>query len=105
MHGKCRVGEVVDEEHRVKGVGELRVMDASVFRDSPGTNPMATIMAVGWALGLRMRKERGTRTGDVSESGSLWPRGAVWDSAHSSLVPWWAAKRRSGGIGSLNGWK
>ncbi|GAQ86563.1 GMC oxidoreductase family, partial [Klebsormidium nitens] len=60
MHGTCRVGEVVDEEHRVKGVGGLRVMDASVFRDSRGTNPMATIMAVGRAFGLRMRKERGT---------------------------------------------
>jgi choline dehydrogenase-like flavoprotein len=59
MHGTCRVGEVVDTEHRVKGVGALRIMDASVLRNTPGTNPMATIMAVGRVLGLRMRKERG----------------------------------------------
>lgn len=58
FHGSCRVGEVVDSEHRVKGVGALRIMDASVLRNTPGTNPMATIMAVGRVLGLRMRKER-----------------------------------------------
>ncbi|GAQ78305.1 GMC oxidoreductase family [Klebsormidium nitens] len=58
MHGTCRVGEVVDDEHRVKGVEKLRVMDASVLRDVPGTNPMATIMALGRVLGLKMLKER-----------------------------------------------
>ena len=57
-HGTCRKGDVVDSEHRVKGVGALRIMDASVLRNSPGTNPMATIMAVGRNLGLRMRKEK-----------------------------------------------
>ncbi|GAQ88026.1 GMC oxidoreductase family [Klebsormidium nitens] len=60
-HGTCRVGEVVDTWHRVKGVRALRVMDASVLRDCPGTSPMATIMALGRVLGLRMCAERPRR--------------------------------------------
>ncbi|XP_074574047.1 protein HOTHEAD-like [Curcuma longa] len=40
FHGGCEVGKVVDHEYRVIGVNGLRVIDASTFSFSPGTNPM-----------------------------------------------------------------
>ncbi|KAL4347320.1 hypothetical protein GQ457_17G025760 [Hibiscus cannabinus] len=46
-HGGCRVGKVVDNKYRVLGVDGLRVIDASTFSFSPGTNPQATVMMLG----------------------------------------------------------
>lgn len=46
-HGGCVVGQVVDRDYRVLGVGALRVIDGSTFRRSPGTNPQATVMMLG----------------------------------------------------------
>ncbi|KAK8521330.1 hypothetical protein V6N13_077440 [Hibiscus sabdariffa] len=43
-HGGCQVGKVVDNEYRVLGVDGLRVIDASTFNSSPGTNPQATVL-------------------------------------------------------------
>jgi len=51
--GTCRMGDpadprtVVDPELRVRGVGGLRVADASVFPTLPGCNPNITCMMVG----------------------------------------------------------
>ena len=46
-HGGCLVGKVVDGNYRVMGIKNLRVVDGSTFSDSPGTNPMATLMMLG----------------------------------------------------------
>ncbi|KAE8704681.1 putative Glucose-methanol-choline (GMC) oxidoreductase family protein [Hibiscus syriacus] len=46
-HGSCRVGKVVDKDYRVIGVDGLRVIDASTFDFTPGTNPQATVMMLG----------------------------------------------------------
>ncbi|XP_030543147.1 (R)-mandelonitrile lyase-like isoform X2 [Rhodamnia argentea] len=58
-HGGCGVGSVVDEEYRVYGVTGLRVVDGSTFLESPGTNPMATLMMLGRYQGIRILRERG----------------------------------------------
>jgi len=44
--GTCRMGDVVDEELRVKGVQALRVVDASVLPDLVGGNINAPIMMI-----------------------------------------------------------
>jgi choline dehydrogenase/4-pyridoxate dehydrogenase len=44
--GTCRMGEVVDEELRVKGVERVRVVDASVMPDMVGGNINAPIMMI-----------------------------------------------------------
>ncbi|MBA0689988.1 hypothetical protein Goari_007687, partial [Gossypium aridum] len=46
-HGGCQVGKVVDEDYKVIGVDGLRVIDASTFSFTPGTNPQATVMMLG----------------------------------------------------------
>ncbi len=51
--GTCRMGaaddprSVVDPDLRVRGIGRLRVADASVFPSLPGVNPNITCMMVG----------------------------------------------------------
>ncbi|XP_022153319.1 (R)-mandelonitrile lyase-like [Momordica charantia] len=57
-HGGCLVGKVVDGNYRVIGIENLRVVDGSTFSDSPGTNPMATVMMLGRYVGLKMLRER-----------------------------------------------
>ncbi|KAL4361448.1 hypothetical protein GQ457_04G011090 [Hibiscus cannabinus] len=57
-HGGCTVGSVVDSEYKVYGVTGLRVVDGSTFRESPGTNPMATLMMLGRYQGLKILRER-----------------------------------------------
>ena len=47
FHGGCLVGKVVDGDFRVLGSKGLRVVDASTFALTPGTNPQATIMMLG----------------------------------------------------------
>lgn len=46
-HGGCEIGKVVDRDFKVLGVDSLRVIDASTFNFSPGTNPQATILMLG----------------------------------------------------------
>ncbi|XP_068647768.1 protein HOTHEAD-like [Aristolochia californica] len=57
-HGGCHVGKVVDSNYRVLGVNNLRVVDGSVFVESPGTNPQATVMMLGRYMGLKLLRER-----------------------------------------------
>ncbi|TXG56512.1 hypothetical protein EZV62_017825 [Acer yangbiense] len=57
-HGGCRIGSVVDKDYRVYGVKGLRVIDGSTFEESPGTNPMATVMMLGRYQGIKMLQER-----------------------------------------------
>ena len=42
----CSMGTVVDEKLRVKGVGGLRVIDASVMPSVPSGNTNAAVVAV-----------------------------------------------------------
>ncbi|KAK4763895.1 hypothetical protein SAY87_013333 [Trapa incisa] len=57
-HGGCPVGSVVDSDYRVHGVKGLRVVDGSTFLESPGTNPMATLMMLGRYQGMKILQER-----------------------------------------------
>ncbi|GLJ35736.1 hypothetical protein SUGI_0717760 [Cryptomeria japonica] len=58
FHGGCQIDLVIDKMHHVKGVDSLRVVDNSIFKDSPGTNPQATTMMLGRYMGLHILKER-----------------------------------------------
>ncbi|PIA43025.1 hypothetical protein AQUCO_02000460v1 [Aquilegia coerulea] len=62
-HGGCHVGKVVDRDYRVMAVNSLRVVDGSVFPDSPGTNPQATVMMMGRYMGVKILRERLGRGG------------------------------------------
>ncbi|CAF2050861.1 BnaA09g45720D [Brassica napus] len=77
-HGGCVVGSVVDEDYRVSGVKRLRVVDGSTFEESPGTNPMATVLMLGRYQGIKMLKEReAEKEGDesfLSPQGSPQPQ-------------------------------
>uniref|UniRef100_A0A1J3D206 (R)-mandelonitrile lyase-like n=1 Tax=Noccaea caerulescens TaxID=107243 RepID=A0A1J3D206_NOCCA len=57
-HGGCLVGSVVDVDYQVNGVKRLRVIDGSTFEESPGTNPMATVLMLGRYQGIKILKER-----------------------------------------------
>ncbi|WCJ26149.1 Glucose-methanol-choline (GMC) oxidoreductase family protein [Euphorbia peplus] len=57
-HGGCQVGSVVDDDYKVLGVDNLRVIDGSTFNYSPGTNPQATVMMLGRYMGLTLLRER-----------------------------------------------
>eukprot|EP01018_Ginkgo_biloba_P033127 Gb_37786 [translate_table: standard] len=57
-HGGCNIGSVINERYQVIGIDGLRVVDASTFKDSPGTNPQATIMMLGRYEGVRILHER-----------------------------------------------
>ncbi|GLJ35739.1 hypothetical protein SUGI_0717820 [Cryptomeria japonica] len=57
-HGGCQVDLVIDQRYRVKGVDSLRIVDNSIYKDSPGTNPQATTMMLGRYMGLRILQER-----------------------------------------------
>ncbi|KAA0067298.1 (R)-mandelonitrile lyase 1-like [Cucumis melo var. makuwa] len=57
-HGGCLVGKVVDDNHKVIGIENLRVVDGSTFSVSPGTNPMATLMMLGRYVGLKVLQQR-----------------------------------------------
>ncbi|XP_047331717.1 protein HOTHEAD-like [Impatiens glandulifera] len=63
-HGGCNVGRVVNNEYKVYGVDRLRVIDGSIFNESPGTNPQATIMMIGRYMGVKILTDRiGTEDG------------------------------------------
>lgn len=57
-HGGCTVGLVVDSDYRVYGINGLRVIDGSTFLESPGTNPMATLLMLGRLQGIKILRER-----------------------------------------------
>lgn len=57
-HGGCTVGSVVDKDYKVYGVKGLRVIDGSTFLDSPGSNPMATVLMLGRYQGIKILRER-----------------------------------------------
>ncbi|TYH24884.1 hypothetical protein ES288_A03G125500v1 [Gossypium darwinii] len=57
-HGGCTVGSVVDNDYKVYGVKGLRVVDGSTFLESPGTNPMATLLMLGRYQGVKILRER-----------------------------------------------
>ncbi|KAK1418391.1 hypothetical protein QVD17_27535 [Tagetes erecta] len=58
IHGGCLVDKVVDSRLKVIGVDSLRVVDASTFFNSPGTNPQATILMLGRYIGEKILNER-----------------------------------------------
>ncbi|KAF8687228.1 hypothetical protein HU200_042896 [Digitaria exilis] len=60
-HGGCVAGKVVDRDFRVIGARALRVVDASTFNETPGTNPQATVLMMGRYVGLKMIEERHSR--------------------------------------------
>ncbi|KAL5761764.1 hypothetical protein ACOSP7_018028 [Xanthoceras sorbifolium] len=66
-HGGCAVGSVVDKDYRVYGVEGLRVIDGSTFQESPGTNPMATLMMLGRYQGIKLLKERKDASNSCSQ--------------------------------------
>ncbi|XP_024994322.1 protein HOTHEAD-like isoform X1 [Cynara cardunculus var. scolymus] len=57
-HGGCQVARVVNRDYKVIGVDALRVIDGSTFRNSPGTNPQATVMMLGRYMGVKLLRER-----------------------------------------------
>ncbi|KAK2994263.1 hypothetical protein RJ640_013162 [Escallonia rubra] len=57
-HGGCTVGKVVDGDLKALGIKALRIVDASIFAVSPGTNPQATLMMLGRYVGLKIKQER-----------------------------------------------
>jgi choline dehydrogenase-like flavoprotein len=57
-HGGCTVGSVVDKDYKVYGVEGLRVVDGSTFLESPGTNPMATLLMLGRYQGIKILQQR-----------------------------------------------
>ncbi|KAJ3172827.1 hypothetical protein HK101_011123 [Irineochytrium annulatum] len=59
----ARLGDVLDEEFRVKGVAGVRVIDASAMRDVPEGNPQATVMMMGKVVGRAVA--RGCRVEEV----------------------------------------
>ncbi|CAL5188773.1 unnamed protein product [Lathyrus oleraceus] len=59
-HGGCSVGSVVDKNYKVHGIKGLRVLDGSTFSESPGTNPMASLLMLGRYQGLKILQERET---------------------------------------------
>jgi choline dehydrogenase-like flavoprotein len=61
----------VDEEYKVNGVKRLRVVDGSTFEESPGTNPMATVLMLGRYQGIKILKER-----EEQEDTFLSPQGS-----------------------------
>ncbi len=52
--GTAAIGEVIDNNLRVRGTKGLYVCDASMFPSAPGLPPILTITAVGKWLGKRM---------------------------------------------------
>eukprot|EP01018_Ginkgo_biloba_P003271 Gb_41784 [translate_table: standard] len=59
-HGGCRIDFVINRNYQVFGIEDdnLRVVDASTFSASPGTNPQATTMMLGRYVGVQILRER-----------------------------------------------
>jgi len=56
LQSTCKMGRVVDREHRVIGRENLYVVDSSVFPESCGANPMQTIYAMAKVFADRMHR-------------------------------------------------
>jgi mandelonitrile lyase len=52
--GICVMGKVVDIDYHVLGTNALCVIDSSTFKNSPRTNPQATVMMFGWYVHANM---------------------------------------------------
>ncbi|KAF5751283.1 hypothetical protein HS088_TW02G00296 [Tripterygium wilfordii] len=57
-HGGSHVGKVVSPDYKVFGIRRLRVVDGSVYNESPGTNPQATVLMMGRYMGVKILRER-----------------------------------------------
>jgi choline dehydrogenase-like flavoprotein len=57
--GTCAMGQVVDERLRVKGLGRLRVVDASVFPMQVSAALMATVYAVAEKAAVMIKEDLG----------------------------------------------
>jgi len=60
----CRIGDVVDPRLRVKGVGRLRVADASVMPAVIGGNTNAPSIMIGEKAAEMIAAEHGVRLGN-----------------------------------------
>ncbi|KAM0123816.1 hypothetical protein ACHAP3_010844 [Botrytis cinerea] len=58
--GTCAMGQVVDGRLRVKGVGRLRVVDASVFPMQISAASMATVYAVAEKAAVMIKEDLGS---------------------------------------------
>merc|ERR1712136_489107 len=58
----CRIGDVVDERCRVKGVGRLRVVDASIMPDLPSGNIQAPCVMIGEKGAAMIREDHGFKS-------------------------------------------
>jgi len=61
-HGGCNAGTVVDKDYKVHGIKGLKVLDGSTFSESPGTNPMATLLMLGRYQGIKILQQRETES-------------------------------------------
>ncbi|XP_057838602.2 protein HOTHEAD [Cryptomeria japonica] len=58
FNGGCEFGSVIDKNFHVKGIDSLMVVDNSIFKDSPGTYPQATLMMLGRYVGAHILQKR-----------------------------------------------
>lgn len=58
----CRIGDVVDERLRVKGVGSLRIADASIMPEIPSGNINAPCIMIGERASDLIRQDHPTMT-------------------------------------------
>jgi choline dehydrogenase-like flavoprotein len=76
QHGTALAGDVVDPvDFSVFQATNLRVVDRSIWRESPSTNPQATNMMLGRLAGATILAKRGPRiqresAADVTEASS-----------------------------------
>ncbi|XP_076921490.1 protein HOTHEAD-like [Bidens hawaiensis] len=57
-HGGCHIGQVIDDDYKVIGVDNLRVIDGSTILNSPGTNPAASVLMLGRYMGVTILSQR-----------------------------------------------
>ena len=62
----CRIGGVVDPRLRVRGVGNLRVADASVMPEIPSGNINAVVIMIGEKAAAMIAADHGVRLAPVS---------------------------------------
>ncbi|KAJ9566732.1 hypothetical protein OSB04_002698 [Centaurea solstitialis] len=65
FHGGCQIGKVVDDDYKVIGVDNLRIIDGSTLLKAP-----ANLLMVGRYMGLTIQAQR--HESDESESGLLF---------------------------------
>jgi fatty acid omega-hydroxy dehydrogenase len=71
QHGTALAGNVVDPvDFSVFQATNLRVVDGSIWRESPSTNPQATNMMLGRLAGVKILDKRGQREGAADVTGA-----------------------------------